>query len=541
MDVSKWANPLREEKENMRTKLRSKFSLLFVAFALVLAMPAVALADTLEINDLETGANTTKAPGATGSAKFWLIANSSPGGDLGGCNVDSSNPATVTVTSSDTNKVTIDGTGQAQLTACKDGSVLNAATVGYTVKTGATSGIVTISGSVSGGKAGSKYNNDSFTVTIDAPTPPADTTPPVISKVVTGTLGNNGWYTSNVGVDWTVTDNESTISSQSGCDDFSVTSDQNATTYTCTATSAGGTASESVTIKRDATPPQINDDGTQQTPNGAGWYNSAVSNNFSASDATSGLANLANASFSKSSGTNEGIAVKINSGAVSDLAGNTNTGIDSVAFKIDLSDPYNVALNGNISDGASFDFGEVPAAPTCSADDDISGLKDCIVSGYSSAVGTHTLTATATDNAGRTSTKQISYTVRSWKLTGLYAPVDYGMLSANNVGSIVNTVKNGSTVPLKFEVFKRDANNTELTDTAIVNTPLKATKVSCASGATEDAIELTATGATSLRYDATGGQFIYNWKTPTQVGACYQVSVSTKDGSSTPIAQFKLK
>jgi hypothetical protein len=87
------------------------------------------------------------------------------------------------------------------------------------------------------------------------PPPPDDTTPPVITKVVTGTLGNNGWYTSNVGVDWSVSDAQSAISSQSGCDDLSVTSDQQATTYTCTATSAGGMSTESVTIKRDATPP----------------------------------------------------------------------------------------------------------------------------------------------------------------------------------------------------------------------------------------------------------------------------------------------
>jgi hypothetical protein len=59
-----------------------------------------------------------------------------------------------------------------------------------------------------------------------------------------------------VGVDWSVSDAESAISSQSGCGDLSVTSDQQETTYTCTATSAGGTSTESVTIKRDATPPE---------------------------------------------------------------------------------------------------------------------------------------------------------------------------------------------------------------------------------------------------------------------------------------------
>ena len=58
--------------------------------------------------------------------------------------------------------------------------------------------------------------------------------------------------------------------------------------------------------------------------------------------------------------------------------------------------------------------------------------------------------------------------------------------------------------------------------------------------ATVDTIELLATGGTSLRYDTTGGQFIYNWKTPTGAGSCYKVTVTATDGS-TITAYFKLK
>ena len=50
--------------------------------------------------------------------------------------------------------------------------------------------------------------------------PPAlakDTTPPVITATLTGTLGANGWYASNVGLAWTVTDPESTRIRKSGC------------------------------------------------------------------------------------------------------------------------------------------------------------------------------------------------------------------------------------------------------------------------------------------------------------------------------------
>jgi hypothetical protein len=120
-------------------------------------------------------------------------------------------------------------------------------------------------------------------------------------------------------------------------------------------------------------------------------------------------------------------------------------------------------------------------------------------------------------------------TVGSWTFKGFYQPVD--------MSGTLNTVKGGSTVPIKFELFK---GATELTDTASINQPLRATKVACESGATVDEIELVAAGATALRYDATGGQFVYNWKTPTGTGTCYKVTITANDGSS-QTAHFKLK
>ena len=46
---------------------------------------------------------------------------------------------------------------------------------------------------------------------------PSDTTPPIIVPTVTGTLGNNGWYVSDIDVSWTVTDPDSPVTT-SGCD-----------------------------------------------------------------------------------------------------------------------------------------------------------------------------------------------------------------------------------------------------------------------------------------------------------------------------------
>ena len=118
--------------------------------------------------------------------------------------------------------------------------------------------------------------------------------------------------------------------------------------------------------------------------------------------------------------------------------------------------------------------------------------------------------------------------ITPWRLSGFYQPVD--------VGGILNTVKGGSTVPLKFEVFQ---GTTELTDVAVVKSMLTYL-VTCDTTAVQEEIETVATGGTVLRYDATAGQFIHNWQTPKSPGKCYITVVTTQDGSSLQ-AKFKLK
>jgi RTX calcium-binding nonapeptide repeat (4 copies) len=84
-----------------------------------------------------------------------------------------------------------------------------------------------------------------------------DLTPPVITPTVTGTRGSNGWYVSDVSVTWTVHDPDSPVTSQVGCDPATVTSDTAGTTFTCQATSGGGTATVSTVVGRDTTPPTV--------------------------------------------------------------------------------------------------------------------------------------------------------------------------------------------------------------------------------------------------------------------------------------------
>ena len=310
---------------------------------------------------------------------------------------------------------------------------------------------------------------------------------------------------------------------KTGCDNQTITTDQVATTYSCSATSAGGSAArQDVTIQRDATAPSVSYTSASGTVGLDSWYTSDVTATFTGTDVTSGPASATQTATS----SGEGEAVVVGSPAFTDNAGNTTAaGAAKQSFKVDLTDPT-ASFDSSIG---SVYFGSVPAAPTCTAADGVSGPAGCIVAGYSTAVGTHTLTATATDNAGRTGTASQEYTVLAWTLKGFYQPVD--------MGGVWNTVKGGSTVPLKFQLF---AGPTELTSTSAVKSFTQTTVACPGASATMAAIDFVTTGGTSLRYDTTGGQFIQNWATPKKPGTCYVTTMTAQDGS-TISANFMLK
>lgn len=121
--------------------------------------------------------------------------------------------------------------------------------------------------------------------------------------------------------------------------------------------------------------------------------------------------------------------------------------------------------------------------------------------------------------------------VPKYSLTGFSQPVDMGE-------SVFNTVKGGSTVPLKFEVFDL---GTEVTDTSVVKS-FTSQQITCPNGdaVSESPIDIVTTGGTSLRYDVDGGQFLQTWQTPRKPGSCYQVTVTLQDGSNL-MANVKLR
>ena len=120
------------------------------------------------------------------------------------------------------------------------------------------------------------------------PDVPGDPTPPMVTPVIAGTLGSDGWYRSNVTVNWSVTDPESIILSTTGCDARTLTSDTASLRLTCAGVSDGGETTVSKTFKVDKTAPA-----TSVTPSRAadsnGWYNHDLTVGFAGIDATSGL------------------------------------------------------------------------------------------------------------------------------------------------------------------------------------------------------------------------------------------------------------
>ncbi len=249
-----------------------------------------------------------------------------------------------------------------------------------------------------------------------------DSTPPVITHHIEGSLGNEEWYRSEVLITWTANDPESPISAQSGCEPENVTADTIGKPLTCSATSAGGTASNSVTIKRDTAGPTV-----QGTPDRVedshGWYNHLVAVTWSGSDAFSGLAGCD--PVSQYDGP-DSTAASV-SGYCTDRAG--NVGSVSFGFKFDKTPPI-ITITAPVANYDLILNEQVAARYACS--DSLSGvdsLTGSVNNGSSvntSAVGVFAFAVDCTDYAGNTATLSHTYRV---------------ITVADGIGQIIDVVK----------------------------------------------------------------------------------------------------
>src|SRR5207247_7023072 len=113
--------------------------------------------------------------------------------------------------------------------------------------------------------------------------------PPTITANVNGTLGANGWYTSDVTVTWDIDVAAAVTPTTTNCGATSITSDTAGITLTCSAANpTGESSSATVTIRRDATPPTVVVTRLTAAP-ASGWTNQDVLVRFNGSDALSGI------------------------------------------------------------------------------------------------------------------------------------------------------------------------------------------------------------------------------------------------------------
>ncbi|MGW9630288.1 family 78 glycoside hydrolase catalytic domain [Agromyces sp. NPDC055520] len=285
-------------------------------------------------------------------------------------------------------------------------------------------------------------------------------------------------------------------------------------------------------IAPDLTAPVVSLATDPAAPSGDnGWYTGAVNVAATAADEASGVASLEYGveegswtSYSEPLAAPEGETTFLF--RATDRAGNVSV-TEAVTIRRDVTAP-GLAWVGDLADESSHVFGSVPDAPTCEATDALSGEAGCDVAGFSAEVGTHTLTATARDLAGNQTAETRTYTVTPWTLTGFTSPVD--------MDGVLNVVKAGSTVPLRFEVFAGDR---ESTSTDAID-GLRTVQTPCRSGASTDEIESTVAGGTDVVYDSDAGRFQYNWKSPKGATGCVKLILSTVDGSElTALFQFK--
>ena len=161
----------------------------------------------------------------------------------------------------------------------------------------------------------------------------------------------------------------------------------------------------------------------------------------------------------------------------------------------------------------------------------VSAAGTCTVANatvHLTGAGTCSLTAVQAGNGDYNAAVVVTrtFTVAPYTLKGFNQPVDT---------AAVNTAKAGVTIPLKFEVFR---GSVELTALSEVSSLTYAT-IPVDGSAPTDEIETLANGGAGLRYDATAGQYVYNWKTPATPGS-YRVTVRTLDGSRLT-ADFRLR
>jgi len=234
------------------------------------------------------------------------------------------------------------------------------------------------------------------------------TAPEIEANITAGTLGDNGWYRSDVTVTFTCSDD---VDPNPDCTSpITLSNEGENQTATGTATdSAGNTATASKTVSIDQTDPACRLTIPFPRPE---WFNSTNAIRVTCTDSPSGLADPSQASFSLIPEVEGGnITATVD---VFDKAGNSTR--ISETFSFDRTPPTIVIASPE--DGASYALGEVVTAQW-TVSDAVSGVDLASVQGTvplgaainTSSVGEKAFAVTAKDVAGNVSSVTVHYLV----------------------------------------------------------------------------------------------------------------------------------
>ncbi|HLO32203.1 MAG TPA: HYR domain-containing protein [Anaerolineales bacterium] len=223
-----------------------------------------------------------------------------------------------------------------------------------------------------------------------------DNTPPTITFTNrTGTAGTNGWYTSNVTVNWSCTDNAggSGVLSATVSQTISSEGASQSATGTCT-DKAGNTASNTQSgIKIDKTAPTAVMQITGGTSGSNGWYTSNVTVHTNGTDAVSGIASCTG----DQSQTAETAGTAF-TGSCTDNAG-LSSAPAQITVKLDKTNPAVAFSNRTSPNGNGWNNTDVTVNWSCT--DQFSGPASANVSQVLGTEGAgQSAVGTCFDNAG---------------------------------------------------------------------------------------------------------------------------------------------
>jgi hypothetical protein len=261
-------------------------------------------------------------------------------------------------------------------------------------------------------------------------------------------------------------------------------------------------------------------------PNAASWYTTAALTVTAASSAPAVEASVDGGPFTSVSGPIHLATDGVHIVEARDSDGNSATGV----YLVDTHPPVFTGTNGQL-----YPVNDLPGpqALGCTAafTDATSGLKSCVVTGYGTTIGQHTLTVTATDNAGNTSPPAtLTYRV-GYQAGDVLPPVAAPSGDqANPLASDLQVFKIKSTVPLKFQFYLDAAKTTLLTSPPAGSIAyLTVTKHDSSTESDVDATTLVTPADTGNQFRFSGGQYIYNMGTKGLLPGTYSCQITLKD------------